>query len=163
MGVSKDEFRQALSHFASGVTVVTARCSDDECRGITVSAFSSLSLDPPLILVCIDKRSSLHDHLQVSSHFAVNILAHVQEDTSRRFASRDPDRFSGVTHSSGVSGSPLIAGSIAHLECCVVNVYPGGDHSIIVGEVISTDVNHEGAPLTYFRGGYSTTTPKSTT
>ena len=88
MPVSKDEFRRALGHFASGVTVITAKSSDGDMRGLTVSAFSSLSLDPPLVLICIEKRASLHDHLAEGDAFAVNILAEDQELISRRFASK---------------------------------------------------------------------------
>jgi flavin reductase (DIM6/NTAB) family NADH-FMN oxidoreductase RutF len=153
MPVSKDEFRQALGHFASGVTVVTSRCEDDQVRGITVSAFSSLSLEPPLVLICIDKRASLHDHLKEGRHFAVNMLGETQELISRRFASKEPNRFEGVGYSEGLTGSPLLDGAMAFIECRVVNAYPGGDHTIFVGEVEATRVS-DGRPLAYFRGGY---------
>ena len=153
MTVSKDEFRRALGHFASGVTVVTSKCADGNLRGITVSAFSSLSLEPPLVLICIDKRASLHDHLNEGGHFAVNILAHDQELVSRRFASKDPDRFEGLGYREGETGAPLINGALSSIECRIVHSYPGGDHTIVVGEVLETHVN-EGDPLAYFRGGY---------
>ena len=155
MAVSRDDFRRAMSNFAGGVTIVTARCSDGQMRGITVGAFSSLSLDPPLILICIDKKASIHDHLRLNAPFAVNILAEAQEDVSRRFASKEPDRFSGLDYSTGAAGAPLIQGSLALIECAVVNIFPGGDHSIFVGEVKATDVDLNGRPLTYFRGAYS--------
>ncbi len=158
MSVSKDEFRRALSSFASGVTVVTVCCADGQLRGITVSAFSSLSLDPPLILICIDKKSSIYDHLRLNTPFAVNILAETQQDVSRLFASKGPDRFADLEHSTGATGAPLIKGSLAVIECAVVNIFPGGDHSIFVGEVKSTDGDPNGSPLTYFRGAYSTLT-----
>src|SRR5512144_744755 len=103
MPVTKDEFRSAMSRFASGVTVVTARNESGRPNGITVSAFSSLSLDPPLVLVCIDKRSSIHALLVEGRHFAVNMLAEEQEVISRRFASRDGDRFSGTGYKSGIT------------------------------------------------------------
>ncbi len=153
MTVSKDEFRRALGHFASGVTVVTSRSEDGALRGITVSAFSSLSLEPPLVLICIDKRASLHDHLNEGDHFAVNILAQDQELVSRRFASKDPDRFEGLGYREGDTGAPLINGALTSLECCVTHSYPGGDHTIVIGEVLATHVS-EGHPLAYFRGGY---------
>jgi flavin reductase (DIM6/NTAB) family NADH-FMN oxidoreductase RutF len=153
MSVSKDEFRRALGHFASGVTVVTSRCEDGLQRGITVSAFSSLSLDPPLILICIDKKASLHDHLKEGRHFAVNILAEDQELVSRRFASKDADRFEGLGYREGDMGAALINGVLAAIECHITHVYPGGDHTIVVGKVIATHVS-EGRPLAYFRGGY---------
>jgi flavin reductase (DIM6/NTAB) family NADH-FMN oxidoreductase RutF len=154
MPVSKDEFRTALSRFLSGVTVVTTVGKDDRPAGITVSAFSSLSLEPPLVLACIDKRASLHDCLTEGSHFAVNILAHDQEHLSRRFASKDQDRFDGAGYREGVRGVPLLDGALAYIECRVVHAYPGGDHTIVVGEVESTSVGDH-KPLAYFRGGYS--------
>jgi flavin reductase (DIM6/NTAB) family NADH-FMN oxidoreductase RutF len=138
-----------LSRFASGVTVVTTTLPGGEQKGLTVSAFSSLSLDPPLILICIDRKASLHEHLDKGSHFAVNILSEDQETVSRRFASReDSDRFSGVEVVSGQSGSPLILGSLASIECRVVDALPGGDHTIFVGEVESVTTG-DGKPLLY--------------
>ena len=145
-----------MSSFAGGVTIVTARCPDGQMRGITVSAFSSLSLDPPLVLICIDRKASIHDHLRLNAPFAVNILAETQEEVSRRFASKEPDRFSGLDYSTGAAGVPLIQGSLALVECTVVNIFPGGDHAIVVGEVKAIDVDPDGWPLTYFRGAYST-------
>lgn len=153
MGVSKEEFRSALGRFASGVTVVTARGTEGQPLGITVSAFASVSLEPPLVLVCIDKRASLHGHLIEGVHFAVHILAEDQEILSRRFASKDEDRFNGPVHRETAQGAPLIDGALATLECRVVNAYPGGDHTIIVGEVESTSIG-DGRPLAYYRGGY---------
>ena len=143
-----------MGRFASGVTVVTAKGGDGLPCGMTVSAFSSVSLEPPLILVCIDKRASIHDSLKEGSHFAVNILAEEQEVISRRFASKEEDRFGGVGYKDGITGAPLLDGAIAYLECRVAHEYPGGDHTIVVGEVIHTQVT-EGRPLAYFRGGYA--------
>lgn len=154
MGVSNEEFRRTLGHFPSGVTVVTAKGADKQPRGLTVSAFSSLSLDPPLILICIDLRASIHDELKEGSQFAVNILSEGQEAVSRRFASKDPDRFNGVGYTEGANGAPLLDGALAHIECRVVNAYPGGDHTIFAGEVEATAVR-ENKPLIYFRGGYA--------
>ena len=154
MPVSKDEFRSAMSRFASGVTVVTTKAEDDRLAGITVSAFSSVSLEPPLILVCIDTRASLHALLKEGAQFAVNILNAEQELISRRFASRDEDRFSGTGYTIGENGAPLLTGALATIECRVVQSYPGGDHSIVVGEVEHATVA-EGKPLAYFRGGYA--------
>ena len=154
MPVTKDEFRSAMSRFASGVTVITMKAADNWPQGITVSAFSSLSLEPPLVLVCIDKRASLYSLLIEGAHFAVNILAEDQELISRRFASRDEDRFSGTGYREGITGAPLLEGALGHIECRVVHVYPGGDHSIVVGEVETANVT-DGKPLAYFRGGYA--------
>lgn len=154
MPVSKDEFRNALSRFISGVTVVTTLGADNRPAGITVSAFSSVSLEPPLVLVCIDKRASVHDCLTEGRRFAVNILAENQQGHSRLFASKDEDRFEGAAYSWGVSGAPLLDGALACIECRVMHAYPGGDHTIIVGEVESTRIA-EHKPLAYFRGGYA--------
>src|SRR5215210_5781141 len=116
MAVGKEEFRAAMGRFASGVTVVTVKREDKRPCGMTVSAFSSVSLEPPLILVCIDKRASVHDYFTEGNHFAVNILAEDQEVVSRRFASKDEDRFNGIGFRDGITGAPLIEGAIAHIE-----------------------------------------------
>jgi flavin reductase (DIM6/NTAB) family NADH-FMN oxidoreductase RutF len=154
MPVEKVEFRQALGYFAAAVTVVTVQREDGTPAGITVTAFSSLSLDPPLVLVCIDKRAKLHDTFQQGSSFAVNILKDDQEHISRRFASSEPDQFREIGYSPGPLGAPLIPSVVCAIECKVVDLLAGGDHTIVVGEVDSTRVN-DGKPLLYFRGGYA--------
>src|ERR1044071_2410525 len=108
MSVSKDEFRAALSRFVSGVTVVTTIGIDDRPAGITVSAFASVSLEPPMVLACIDKKASLHAHLTEGSRFAVNILSEDQQHISRLFASKDEDRFSTARYRIGMFGAPLL-------------------------------------------------------
>jgi len=154
MPVSKDEFRAALGRFASGVTVVTTIGEDNKPVGITVSAFASVSLEPPLVLACVDRRASVHDSLRAGKHFAVNILSEDQEHLSRLFASKDQDRFSQAAYQTGITGAPHLDGAVASLECRVVHAYPGGDHTIIVGEVESTSITDH-KPLAYHRGGYA--------
>lgn len=154
MPVEKTEFRAVMGHFAAGVTVVTSKFADGQIGGITVTAFTSLSLEPPLILVCIDKRAKIHDHLEVGRALAVNMLAQDQEVVSRRFASSAPEQFREIGYHEGITGAPLIQGTIAAIECKIIDALPGGDHTILVGEVEATHV-HEGKPLLYFRGGYS--------
>jgi len=154
MPVSKDEFRSAMSRFASGVTVVTAKTESNQPAGLTVSSFASLSLEPPLVLVCIDKRASIHDLLVEGGHFGVNVLAADQEILSRRFASRDVDRFSGTGYADGITGVPLLNDVVMAIECRIVHTYPGGDHTIVVGEVEHAAFS-DGKPLAYFRGGYA--------
>ena len=154
MPVSKDEFRSAMSRFASGVTVVTAKTESNQPSGLTVSSFASLSLEPPLVLICIDKRASIHDLLVEGRYFAVNVLAEDQEILSRRFASREADRFSGTGYTEGVTGVPLLNDVLVAVECRIVQTYPGGDHTIIVGEVERATVS-DSKPLAYFRGGYA--------
>jgi len=154
MPVSKDEFRSAMSRFASGVTVVTTRDEAGQPSGITVSSFASLSLEPPLVLICIDKRTHIHSLLVEGRHFAVNVLAEDQEILSRRFASRDVDRFSGTGYTDGVTGVPILNDVLTAIECRVVQVCTGGDHTIFIGEVEHALVS-DGKPLAYFRGGYA--------
>ena len=154
MPVSKDDFRAALGRFVSGVTVITTLSEDGQPAGITVSAFASLSLEPCLVLACIDKRASVHEYLYEGKHFAVNILAEDQEHVSRRFASKEQDRFNGTGYSEGANGAPLLDGALAYIECRVVHTYPGGDHTIVIGEVESVRIA-EHKPLAYYRGGYS--------
>lgn len=154
MPVSKDEFRSAMSRFASGVTIVTTTTEDGQPSGLTVSSFASLSLEPPLVLICIDNRASIHSALVEGRHFAVNVLGEEQEILSRRFASRDTDRFSGTGYTEGITGVPLLNDVIMTIECRIVHTYPGGDHTVVVGEVEHANVS-DGKPLAYFRSGYA--------
>jgi flavin reductase (DIM6/NTAB) family NADH-FMN oxidoreductase RutF len=153
--VDKNQFRTALSRFASGVTVVTTQDADKRPLGITVSAFCSLSLDPPLVLVCIDRAAYLHDAFQASGVFVVNMLSAEQEALSRLFASREPDKFAGVGYHNGLEGVPVLTDSLATLECRLKQAYEGGDHTIFVGEVEQTNVRDDAHPLLYYRGGYA--------
>jgi flavin reductase (DIM6/NTAB) family NADH-FMN oxidoreductase RutF len=153
--VNKTQFRTALGHFASGVTVVTTKNADARPHGITVSAFTSLSLDPPLVLVCINRTAFVHDSFQVGGVFVVNVLAADQEDLSRLFASREPDKFAGVGYTAGLDGVPVLTDALANIECRLKRAYEGGDHTIFVGEVEQVTVREEGHPLLYYRGGYA--------
>ncbi|MCS6804354.1 MAG: flavin reductase family protein [Acidobacteriota bacterium] len=153
MPISKDEFRQSLSRFASGVTVVTTRDADGCPRGMTVSAFCSLSLEPPLVLICIDKTAESHPAFSQSGVFAVNVLADNQEFLSRQFSTAVEDRFAGIAYHAGLDGVPVLDGALANLQCRLVHSYDGGDHTIFVGQIEATTVR-EGNPLLYFRGRY---------
>lgn len=146
-------YRATLGRFASGVTIVTARDADGRDVGMTVSAFSALSLEPPLVLVCIDNGASVAPVLEHCSSFAVNILAEHQEPLSRQFAERELDRFEGVAITRGASGLALLEGALAQIECRVASRTPAGDHTILIGEVAATALR-EGNPLLYYRGGY---------
>jgi flavin reductase (DIM6/NTAB) family NADH-FMN oxidoreductase RutF len=141
-----------MGHFASGVTVVTT-VMDGVYYGLTVSSFASLSLVPQLVLVSIDQSIASHAALRNAGVFAVNILPENGEHLSRHFASRDPDKFRGVAYHTGETGAPLLEDALATIDCRIVQETPGGDHTIFVGEVLSTTVN-EGKPLLYFRSGY---------
>lgn len=154
MAIDKTEFRTALGRFASGVTVVTTRDAEQRPHGITVSAFCSLSLEPPLVLICIDNKAGILRAFDESGAFAVNVLTENQEQTSRRFASREPNKFEGIAYCKGIEGVPVLEGSLANLECRIKHRYEGGDHTIIVGEIEATKV-HDAQPLLYFRGGYA--------
>ncbi len=152
--VDPAQFRSVLGRFASGVTVVTMRDAHGTDHGMTVSAFSSVSLEPPLVLVCIDHAASLHALVSDAAHFGVNVLEASQETLSRRFAGDVDDRFDGVAYSRGASGVALLDGTLATLECKVVARHAAGDHTILVGEVETADAR-DGAPLLYFRSGYA--------
>ncbi len=153
MSIDEAEFRRVLGHFASGVTVVTT-CCEGALHGITVSSFSSLSLNPPLVLICIDRHSAAHDPIAHSGVFAVNILAEDGEWLSRLFASRDESRFAKVRYRFGQVGAPMLEDALAVIECRVHHQVPGGDHTIFIGEVVATDARRKGKPLLYFRSGY---------
>lgn len=146
-------FRRALGQFATGITVVTARDDAGVDQGMTVSAFCALSLEPPLVLVCIGHDASLAPALSNATHFGVSILGNSQEALSRRFADSVASRFEGVDHVRCPSGVPLIAGAAAQLECRIAARFPGGDHTIVIGEVLSASAEG-GAPLLYHQGAY---------
>lgn len=154
--VTQAAFRATLGRFATGVTVVTT-CEQDQPVGITVNAFASLSLDPPLVLICIDRSSYVHDLLQRTGIFAANILADDQLHLSNCFARRSQERlkgFCGATFSTAVTGAPILDGAVGYVDCRIVGVYPGGDHSIFVGHVESLGGTDKALPLLYHRGAY---------
>jgi flavin reductase (DIM6/NTAB) family NADH-FMN oxidoreductase RutF len=152
--IDAKHFRNVLSRFASGVTVVTSRDASGIDYGMTVSAFSSLSLDPPLVLVCIDQSATWHAVLPEATHFNVHILGAEQEPISRRFASDRADRFVDVSHTRGAHGLVQLTGVLALLECRITARHAGGDHTIVVGEVERAQTD-DGDPLVYFRGAYA--------
>jgi flavin reductase (DIM6/NTAB) family NADH-FMN oxidoreductase RutF len=156
--IDEYRFRSVLSRFASGVTVVTAKGGDGVDHGITVSAFCSLSLEPPLILVCIDHATVMHGILESAAAFTVNVLAADQEDLARRFSDPDNDRFEGTSYTRGANGLALLTGAAARLECALTHRFEGGDHTIFVGRVEAADAN-DAQPLLYYRGGYASLGP----
>ena len=157
MTIEQDLFRAVLGRFASGVTIVTTLDSDGRDHGMTVSAFSSLSLDPPLVLVCIDHSASIWPVLKHAAHFAINVLGSTQEALSRRFSSRDGDRFEGVGFTRGTSGVALLDDTLAAVECTVTTRVEQGDHTILIGTV-EFGVARDLQPLLYYRGGYASLT-----
>jgi len=155
-----DEFRRALGHFATGVTIVTTW--DDAARptGLTASAVSSVSLDPPLVLVCVSHKSQTHPAFRPGGKFAVNVLSSEQEALARRFASSSlsgVEKFDGVAYRRGALGLPVLADALAEFECAIVHAYPGGDHTIFVGQVEATDCRGDAGrePLLYYRGRFN--------
>lgn len=154
MSLDPDAFRAVLGRFATGVTIVTATDAQGVDHGMTVSAFSSLSLNPPLVLICIEHSASMHALLLETSHFAINILSDAQEETARRFAETGAQRFTGVGFTRGDRNLPILNDVLAYVECRRVAVHEGGDHSIIVGET-ETAIVRDGKPLLYYRGGFA--------
>jgi flavin reductase (DIM6/NTAB) family NADH-FMN oxidoreductase RutF len=152
MPIDDAHFRLAMSHFASGVTIVTTS-HDGKPFGMTVASFASLSLHPPLVLVCIERSVKTHDAIAAAGKFGVSILSSAQADISSKFASRNDDKFGGVELVPGEMDVPLIAGALTAIECRVFDQLPGGDHSIFIGEVLKIHTT-EGDPLLYFRSGY---------
>jgi flavin reductase (DIM6/NTAB) family NADH-FMN oxidoreductase RutF len=153
MPISKEDFRAALGRFASGITVVTSIDSEDRFHGMTVSAFCSVSLEPPLVLVSISKDTCSHNSIAESKTFVVNILHEGQEELSERFAAPIDDKFSETEYTKSAKGLPLINDALANLECRLVHSYEGGDHTIYVGEIENVFIK-EGNPLIHFRGDY---------
>lgn len=153
MAVSPDDFRRALGSFASGVSVVTCLDAQGQPRGMTVSALASISLVPPLVLVSIDLKASLEPLLAEGHELVINILAADQQSLSRRFASREEDRFADLAWTPAEHGAPRLDGALATIDGHVVARYPGGDHTLVLAEVDRTEVR-DGRPLCYFRGQY---------
>jgi flavin reductase (DIM6/NTAB) family NADH-FMN oxidoreductase RutF len=144
--------RQVMGRFATGITVVTTRVDDHLC-GMTANAVASLSLDPPLVLVAVDRRSHSHGCFKQNRCFAVNILSAEQEELSRRFARTGPKDFSDLATTTAVTGAPILTGVLGYLDCRLFEVLPGGDHDIFVGEIVAGEA-FEGRPLVYHRGKY---------
>ena len=151
--ISPDDFRHVLAHFASGVTIVTTCDGEGRPTGLTASAFCSVSLDPPLVLICVDHKSQSFPHLKERGCFGINVLHQEHETLSRRFASSRLDKFDGVAFTLGPLGVPRLDDALAYLECRTVSAHVEGDHTIFVGRVESVATG-EGEPLLYFRGRY---------
>ena len=152
--ISDKELRGLFARWTTGVTIVTARLGE-KIHGMTVSAFTEVSLDPPLVLVCADKTSNTHPLIAEGGVFAVNILAAGQEALSNKFASKKDEwkRFEGLECDEGPTGAPLLRGAVANLDCRVVGSHDHGDHVVYVGEVHEVRTSDR-PPLLYFGGGY---------
>lgn len=159
-GIGNDEFKAVMGRFAAGVTVVTTVDTDGKLYGLTATAFTSLSMNPPLCLVCINKTTGSRDPMARSRRFAVNILSDQMEKVSNTFASRREDKFDQVKHEKGAAtGCPVLPEALATMECEVTEILPGGDHDIFVGLIKSARAG-EGKPLVYFGGAYGDVTSR---
>ena len=154
MAVDQSEFRRVMGHFATGVTVITTHDGNGKLTGLTANAVSSVSLNPPLVLVCVDKSAESYPSFAASQVFAINILSEEQEAVSRRFAKSGGDKFTGLGYRPGATGAPLLDDTVAYMECDIRHAFEAGDHTIYVGEVRALGVESEGDPLLYYRGGY---------
>jgi flavin reductase (DIM6/NTAB) family NADH-FMN oxidoreductase RutF len=146
-------FRQVLGHFPTGVTIVTA-VAEEKPVGLAVGSFTSLSLDPPLVVFCPGNLSSSWPRIQQAGRFCVNVLSEDQEGLCRHFAGKSDDKFAGIGWKKSPLGSPILDGVLAWIDCTIEAVHPGGDHAIVVGRVHELEVAHSGGPLVFFRGGY---------
>lgn len=158
MSISQSQFRRALGSFATGVTVITVDL-EGIVNGMTANAFASVSLEPQLVLVCVDRKARTHAHLHATKRFGVNVLAENQEAISEYYARPGPaheqaEREAGARFERTQHGTPVLQGALAYLECKLHDVQDAGDHTIFIAEVEDVVVR-EGAPLLYFRGKYS--------
>lgn len=151
--IGEARFRSVLGHFATGVTVVSA-LDGGQPVGLSVNSFTSVSLEPPLIAFCVAKTSSTWPRIRDHGVFTVNVLAEHQEDLSRVFATRRADKFAEVKWWAGPSGSPVIEGVLAWIDCRIEAEHDAGDHRLVVARVSDLDVADEGRPLIFYRGGY---------
>ena len=158
MAIEQQLFRDALGAFATGVTVVTTVGEGGRPLGITISALASVSLDPPLILICLGRATACLESYVDGRHFAVNILAEGQRHLSEQFASRSADKFTSISYTTWDSGCPILDGCLASLECQRETVHDGGDHVILLGRVTRLQCMG-GKPLVHFKGGYAALTP----
>ena len=154
MTIDIREFRNALGTFATGINVITTTASDGTLLGMTVNSFTSVSLNPPLILVCLDKKSAMTESFVTGKGFGVNILRESQQSVSNEFAGKSEDRFAKHAHSTSEQGNPVLDGILSFLDCQNEDVYEGGDHLILVGRVMSFSYQSDAAPLLYFNGAY---------
>lgn len=152
--VDSHAFRAGLGRFCSGVNVVTTVDAQGRDHGMTVSAFCSVSLEPPLVLVCIGHDASMYSTMEKATHFTVNILSEGQEAIARRFAETSSDRFSGIGFTRGQNGMTILDEVLGFIECEITERYEAGDHDILIGAVTVVE-SFEGKPLLYYRGGYA--------
>jgi 4-nitrophenol 2-monooxygenase / 4-nitrocatechol 4-monooxygenase, reductase component len=150
--MGNDAYREAAGHFTTGVAVITT-LHEGRRYGVTASAVSSLSLDPPMLLVCLNRGLATRDAVVATRRFAVNVLAEDQAAIAMQFATRAPDKFAGVPLADGIEGVPLLTDALAHLQCTLVDPVDAATHTVLLAEVDEVGVG-DGSPLAYFRGSF---------
>lgn len=155
--VDEERFRKTCAQFATGIAIATVSGRDGQPLGITVNSFASVSCAPPLVLVCIDYRSSILPHFRNSTHYGINVLSEHQRDVSVRFSQAELDRFVGIGWRKGSIGVPLLDGVLATMECHITQTVEAGDHAIFIAEAVSAE-STEGRPLLYFGSNYCSST-----
>jgi flavin reductase (DIM6/NTAB) family NADH-FMN oxidoreductase RutF len=159
MAVDSAEFRRILGHWTTGVAIVTSVAPGGHPRGLTANAVASVSLEPPLVLVCVERGADTHDSIRSAGSFAISILPQAAERTARRFAGDATEtKFEGIAWRAVLSGAPVLDEALAWVDCRVQDAYDAGDHSIYVGAVLAGDAR-EGEPLVYYRGGFNRLLP----
>jgi flavin reductase (DIM6/NTAB) family NADH-FMN oxidoreductase RutF len=153
MSIDPSEFRRILGHWVTGVAVVATGTEDGEPCGFTANAFTSLSLEPPLVLVCVDRTADSLAGIRATGCFTVSVLGSADERLARHFAADADGKFEGVAWTTAVTGAPVLEDALAWVDCRVRSELPGGDHVVFIGEVVGGDTV-EGEPLIFYRGGY---------
>ena len=153
MALDSKEIRNVMGHFATGVTVITTKDKAGVPAGLTANAFTSLSLNPPMVVICVDKTVQCYACFQESKIFVVNVLNEEQEELSRRFATKGIEKFEGISWRLGELGVPLLDDALGYIECRIVNSFEGGDHTIYLGAIVNVTAQGE-RPLLFFKGKY---------
>lgn len=153
MPIDKNELRRIMGHFATGVTVITTISQDGTPYGLTANAFMSVSLEPPLLLISVDKKAESYPYFEQTRVFTISILRDDQEGLSRRFAVSGGNKFEGVAYHRGANDVPILDDTLAHVECRLYATHDAGDHTLYLGEILEAETR-EGRPLLFYRGGY---------
>jgi flavin reductase (DIM6/NTAB) family NADH-FMN oxidoreductase RutF len=159
MPVDSSEFRRILGHWTTGVAVVATMSESGQPRGLTANSVASVSLEPPLVLVCIEHGADTHGSIRAAGYFSISVLPQSAERTARRFAGAvTEEKFDGIAYHAEVTGAPILDDALAWVDCRLHETYSGGDHTIFVGAVVAGDAR-EGEPLVYYRGGFNRLVP----
>jgi flavin reductase (DIM6/NTAB) family NADH-FMN oxidoreductase RutF len=159
--INPARYRQVLGQYPTGVCVITARSDTGEILSMVVGSFTSVSLEPPLVAFFHDRKSSSWAMLRNHERFCVNILSAAQEMICRKLASKDADKFAGVSHRLSRNGNPIIDGAVGWIDCSRYSIGDAGDHEIVLGRVLDLDISGDDLPLLFFRGGYGRFSPAS--